>query len=311
MNIGMRIPLFVCAAALLAGTLLAPPAGRAELKVVATTSEYGALAKEIGGSRVTVTTIAKPTEDPHFVDARPSQIVAMHRADVLIEGGADLEIGWLTPLLDGARNPKILAGNPGRVVASEGIQLLDIPQSADRSQGDAHLAGNPHFMLDPENAKIVAGHLARAFTALDAAGAATYSENLAAATTALDRKIGEWKTLLAPFKGRPIVTYHPTWRYFCRRFDLEASTFLEPKPGIPPSPPHLAQVIAKMQAQNIRVLLLEPYQPRKTAEAVAAHNGAQVVEVCQFPGGIPETETYLALMDTNVRRIAQALAKQP
>src|SRR6185503_4459313 len=162
-----------------AATLLATvgPANAA-LKVVATTAEYGALAAEIGGDRVTVTTVAKPTEDPHFVDARPSQIVAMNRADVLIEGGAELEIGWLPPLLDGARNGKILAGAPGRVVASEGVQLLDIPLAADRSQGDTHVAGNPHFMLDPLNAKVVVAHIARVFTALDAAGAATYKANV-------------------------------------------------------------------------------------------------------------------------------------
>ena len=277
MTHGTRIPLLACAACL-AAVLLAPLAGRAELKVVATTSEYGALAKTIGGARVTVTTIAKPTEDPHFVDARPSQIVAMHRADVLIEGGAELEIGWLAPLLDGARNPRILAGAPGRVVASQGIQLLDIPQSADRSQGDAHIAGNPHFMLDPENARIVAAHLARTFTALDAAGAQSYrGQPRDLRPPPSTRRSASGRTLLAPFKGRPIVTYHPTWRYFSRRFGLDANTFLEPKPGIPPSPPHLAQVIAKMQAQNIRVLLLEPYQPRKTAEV---GRGAQ-----RRPGG--------------------------
>jgi zinc/manganese transport system substrate-binding protein len=307
MTPSLKIPLIL---AVVLPLVIATPAC-AELKVVATTSEYGALATAIGGDRVAVTTIAKPTEDPHFVDARPSQIVAMHRADVLIEGGAELEIGWLAPLLDGARNPSILAGAPGRVVASEGIQLLDIPQSADRSQGDAHIAGNPHFMLDPENAKTVAAHLARVFTALDSAGAGSYQANLASLTTALEAKIREWTDTLAPFKGRSIVTYHPTWRYFARRFGLEASTFLEPKPGIPPSPPHLAQVIARMQAQNIRVLLLEPYQPRKTAESVAAHNGAQVVDVCQFPGGLPGTATYIDLIDTNVKRISQALATQP
>jgi ABC-type Zn uptake system ZnuABC Zn-binding protein ZnuA len=295
-------------AAALAG---APEGAWATLKVVATTSEYAALATAVGGDRVSVTTIAKPTEDPHFVDARPSQIVAMNRADVLIEGGAELEVGWLSPLLEGARNPRILAGAPGRVVASEGVQLLDIPAAADRSQGDAHMGGNPHFMLDPENARIVAAHLARVFTALDAAGKATFDSNLAAFDGALSAKMAEWTATLAPFKGRQIVTYHPTWRYFCRRFGLEANTFLEPKPGIPPSPPHLAEVIAKMAAQNIRVLLLEPYQPRKTAEAVAAHNGAQVVDVCQFPGAIPGTATYIELMDTNVKRIAQALAAQP
>src|SRR5438128_2492378 len=147
-----RLVLVLGATALLASAL---PAG-AVLKVVATTGEYGALATQLGGARVSVTTIAKPTEDPHFVDARPSQIVALNRADVLIEGGAELEIGWLPPLLEGARNGKILAGAPGRVVASEGIQLLDIPLAADRSQGDTHVAGNPHFMLDPLNSKTVA-----------------------------------------------------------------------------------------------------------------------------------------------------------
>jgi zinc/manganese transport system substrate-binding protein len=280
----------------------------AALKVVATTSEYGALATQIGGARVSVTTIAKPTEDPHFVDARPSQIVALSRADVLIEGGAELEVGWLPPLLEGARNAKILAGAPGHVVASEGIQLLDIPLAADRSQGDTHVAGNPHFMLDPLNAKVVAEHIARVFSALDPAGAATYKGNLAQFETALATKMAEWTAAMKPFAGRPIVTYHPTWRYFGRRFGLVADTFLEPKPGIPPSPPHLAQVMQKMQAEKIRVLLVEPYQPRKTAEVVAARTNAVVVDVCQFPGGLPGTDTYISLIDAVVKRITQALA---
>ena len=198
----------------------------AALKVVATTSEYAALASEIGGDRVAVTTIAKPTEDPHFVDARPSQIVAMNRADVLIEGGAELEIGWLPPLLEGARNAKILAGAPGHLVASEGVQLLDIPLAADRSQGDTHVAGNPHFMLDPLNARIVAGHVARVFAGLDPAGAATFEGNLASFESRLDAKMKQWAAALQPFAGRQIVTYHPTWRYFARRFGLYHVNFL-------------------------------------------------------------------------------------
>lgn len=275
---------------------------------MATTSEYGALASQLGGARVAVTTIAKPTEDPHFVDARPSQIVALHRADVLIEGGAELEVGWLPPLLEGARNGKILAGAPGRVVASEGIQLVDIPAAADRSQGDTHLAGNPHFMLDPLNAKIVAEHLVRVLIALDPEGASIYKSNLAQFESSLQVKMKEWTATLAPYSGRPIVTYHPTWRYFGRRFGLVADTFLEPKPGIPPSPPHLAKVMQKMQAEKIRVLLVEPYQPRKTAEAVATRTNAVVVDVCQFPGGLPGTDTYISLIDVVVKRIAEALA---
>lgn len=303
-RLALAFALPLSAAALLGSPL---PAAAA-LKVVATTSEYGALATQIGGARVTVTTIAKPTEDPHFVDARPSQIVALNRADALIEGGAELEVGWLPPLLEGARNGKILAGAPGRIVASEGIQLVDIPSAADRSQGDTHLAGNPHFMLDPMNAKVVAEHIARAFSSLDPAGAPTFKGNLAQFEATLAAKMTEWTAALKPFAGRPIVTYHPTWRYFARRFGLVSDMFLEPKPGIPPSPPHLAEVMQKMLAQKIRVLLVEPYQPRKTAEGVAARTNAVVVDVCQFPGGLPGTDTYVALIDTNVKRIAQALA---
>jgi zinc/manganese transport system substrate-binding protein len=302
---------FVLALGAAAVVASAPPAAGV-LNVVATTSEYGALASQLGGARVAVTTIAKATEDPHFVDARPSQIVALHRADVLIEGGAELEIGWLPPLLEGARNGKILAGGPGRVVASEGVQLLDIPLAADRSQGDTHVAGNPHFMLDPLNSKIVARHLVRVLSSLDPTGAPTFKANLAQFETSLATKMAEWtaalKPSLKPFAGRPIVTYHPTWRYFGRRFGLVADTFLEPKPGIPPSPPHLAKVMQKMKAENIRVLLVEPYQPRKTAEAVASRTNAAVVEVCQFPGGLPGTGTYISLIDVVVKRIAQALA---
>jgi zinc/manganese transport system substrate-binding protein len=283
------------------------PAG-AVLKVVATTGEYGALASELGGARVAVTTIAKPTEDPHFVDARPSQIVALHRADVLIEGGAELEVGWLPPLLEGARNGKILAGAPGRLVASEGVQLLDIPLAADRSQGDTHVLGNPHFMLDPLNSKIVAEHIVGVFSSLDPEGAALYRANLATFEAALATRMAQWTADLKPYAGRPIVTYHPTWRYFSRRFGLVSDTFLEPKPGIPPSPPHLAKVMQKMQAEHIRVLLVEPYQPRKTAEVVAERTGAVVVDVCQFPGALPGTDTYLSLIDVVVKRVADAFA---
>ena len=288
--------------------LIAATSARASLKVVATTPEYGAVAAAIGGDRVSVATLAKATEDPHFVDAKPSHIVTLNHADVLIEGGADLEVGWLPPLIEGARNPKINAGGPGRIRASEGIQLLDVPAVLDRSQGDVHAAGNPHFMMDPMNARVVAQHVADVFCRLDAPSCDGYKSNLAAFQSKLDAKTKEWAAALAPFKGTPIVTYHPTWRYFAQRFGLVSEIFLEPKPGIPPSPPHLAEVMSKMGEQKIRVLLVEPFQSRKTAEAVASRTGATVVDVCQFPGGIPGTDRdYLALLDADVRAIVAGL----
>jgi zinc/manganese transport system substrate-binding protein len=279
------------------------------LKVVATTPEYGAIATAIGGDQVKVTTLAKPTEDPHFVDAKPSHIVALSKADVLIEGGADLEVGWLPPLLEGARNAKINAGSPGHIRASEGIQLLDVPAVLDRSLGDLHAAGNPHFMMDPLNAKTVADHVCDVFCKLDAGSCAAYQKNRDAFDAAITAKMGEWSKALAPFKGKPIVTYHPTWRYFAARFGLVSDLYLEPKPGIPPSPPHLAEVMQKMNEQKIGLVLVEPFQSRKTAEAVAQRTGATVVDVCQFPGGMPGTDDYVALVDADVKAISSALGK--
>jgi zinc/manganese transport system substrate-binding protein len=296
--------------ALAVALLFASGSAGAKLNVVATTPDFAAIAAAVGGDAVSVLALAKPTEDPHFVDARPSHVVKLNQADALIEGGAELELGWLPPLVDGARNSKIATGAPGRIVASEGIQLLDVPASVDRSKGDMHALGNPHFMLDPENAKRVAGHISDAFCRIDAPDCAAYRANLSRFTASIDHKMPEWRAALAPFAGSEIVTYHVSWRYFAQRFDLKSTTFLEPKPGIPPSPPHLAEVIGKMNAEHIRAILVEPFQQRKVAEAVASHTGAQIASVAQFPGALPGTDNdYIALVDANVKAIAQALRR--
>jgi zinc/manganese transport system substrate-binding protein len=290
------------------GLLVSGAPAWAKLRVVASTGEYGALAAAVGGDRVEVSVLAKPTEDPHFVDARPSHIVTLNRADVLLEGGAELETGWLPTLVQGARNPKILPGSPGDVRASDGVALMDIPTQLDRSQGDLHSAGNPHFMMDPENARIVTRHMVDVFCRLDAGGCGVYRENLAAFEKALDERMQAWTARLEPFRGMAITTYHPTWRYFARRFGLVSDLFLEPKPGIPPSPPHLAEVIAAMNQRKIPVILVEPFQSRKTALAVAGRTSATVVDVAQFPGGLKGTDgDYLALMNANVEALATAL----
>ena len=303
-----RRPLDLAALTLAVALLFAAQPADARLEVVATTPDFGAVATAVGGDHASVLALAKPTEDPHFVDARPSHVVKLNRADALIEGGAELEIGWLPPLIEGARNPKIAAGAPGRIVASEGIQLLDVPASVDRSKGDLHALGNPHFMLDPLDAKRVAAHIADAFCRLDAPDCSDYRANLSRFTSSIDRKMQEWTAALAPFAGSEIVTYHVSWRYFAQRFDLKTTTFLEPKPGIPPSPPHLAEVIGKMNAEHIRAILVEPYQPRKVADAVASRTGANIASVAQFPGALPGTDNdYIATVDANVKAIAQAL----
>jgi zinc/manganese transport system substrate-binding protein len=282
----------------------------AKLRVVATTPDLAAIAREIGGARVDVTALAKPTEDPHYVDAKPSHIVTLNRADVLIEGGAELELGWLPPLLENSRNAKIAAGAPGRIVASEGVRMLEVPTSFDRSKGDIHSLGNPHFMIDPVNVKIIAGEIADHLAQVDPASAAIYKSNLARFNAKLDTKMSEWQKQLAPYRGAKLVTYHKDFVYLAQRFNLVIVETLEPKPGIAPSPAHLAKVISAMKAAPARVILVQPYQNRKTAETVARQTDAAVLDIPQQPGARKNTDTYFDLMDFIVGTLAAALKGQ-
>jgi len=292
---------------LITASALVTICAHAKLNVVATTADLAAIARAIGGEEIEVTALAKPSEDPHFVTPKPSYIAKLNRADALIEGGAELELGWLPPLLDAARNPKLALGALGRIQASSAVNLLEVPTTLDRSRGDIHALGNPHFMTDPLNAKAVADLITARFAALAPEKAETFKLNLTQFNAHLDSKLEQWEKLLRPFAGRRVVAYHNTWPYFARRFDLKIDLFLEPKPGIPPTPAHLSDVIARMKAENIKVVLVEPYQNRKTAERVAAETGAVVVDFCQFPGGLKGTEGgYIELLDYLVTTLAKA-----
>src|SRR5256714_3851101 len=279
----------------------------AQLRVVATTPDLAWVAREIGGDRVSVVARAKPPEGPHFVDAKPSFIVTLNRADALIEGGAELELGWLPPLLENARNGKVGAGAPGRIVASEGVRLLEIPTSFDRSKGDIHSLGNPHFMIDPVTVKIVARNIANHFAQIDPKNAATYSSNLTKFNARLDAKLTEWQKQLAPYRGPKIVTYHRDFIYLAQRFGLSIVDELEPKPGIAPSPAHLAQVIGEMKRNDAKAILVQPFQNRKTAETVARQTGAAVLDTPQQPGAALGSKTYFDMVDNIVRALATGL----
>ena len=279
----------------------------AQLKVVATTPDLAALAREIGGSAVQVTALAKPTEDPHYVDAKPSHIVTLNRADVLIEGGAELELGWLPPLLESSRNAKIATGARGRIVASDGVRMAEIPKTFDRSRGDVHSRGNPHFLIDPLNAKVVARNIAERFAQVDPRSAALYRRNLAAFNSRVDTKLAQWQGQLQPFRGAKIVTYHRDFVYFAGRFGLQVVETLEPKPGIAPSPAHIAGVIGAMKSAGARVILVQPYQNRRTAETVARQTGARVLDIPQQPGARTNSATYFDMMDYMVTTLATAL----
>jgi len=305
------ISLFTILTAAVGGTLgtsTPPPAAR--LNVVATTADLGALARAIGGDQVDVKVLAKPTEDPHFVDAKPSHIVTLNRADVLIDGGAELELGWLPPLMESSRNSKIASGAPGRIVASQGVEMLEIPATFDRSKGDIHALGNPHFLIDPVRARVVAAHIADQLAKVQPASAELFNNNLKAFNTTLDAKYAQWQKMLEPYKGAKIVTYHKDFVYLAERFNLKVLETLEPKPGIAPSPAHLAQVISAMRAEKTRVILIQPYQNRKTAETVARQTGAVVLDTPQQPGAVPNTDTYIGLMDHLVQTLVNGLQEK-
>src|SRR6266850_9563 len=292
---------------LLLASLTCSFSAHAKINVVATLPDFGSLAREIGGDKINLTVLAKATEDPHFVDARPSFVVSLRNADLLIDGGAELELGWLPPLLQNARNPKIEVGKPGRVQASQGVRLMNVPANVTRAAGDVHALGNPHFMTDPIIAKVVAQHIAQSFAAVDPPNAAFYDTNYKKFEATINAKLQGWGAAMLPFKGQSVVAYHDSWVYFAHRFGLSIDVFLEPKPGIPPSPSHLAEVIEKMKAQKIKAIIVEPFHDRKIAERVASATGAKVVDFGQYPGALPGTDSYVKLIDALVSRLAAAL----
>ena len=298
----MKSKIFLLAFALLTAT------AQAKLNVVATLPDFGAIAEEVGGDKVKVTSIARGTEDQHFVDARPSYVRVLNQADVLIEGGAELEVGWLPPLVNGARNSKILSDAPGHVVLSRSIQLLEVPTSpVDRSMGDVHPFGNPHFSMDPANGKIIAARLAETFSALDPANAEFYRANLQKFNERLDKKLAEWTKLMEPYHGTKVVTYHKSFNYFLERFGLELAGTIEPKPGVEPSPSYVNSLIPKLKSEGVKIVIIEPFRPRKTPEYVAQAVGAKLLLLPGSVGGNEKAKDYFAVFDYNIQSLVNAL----
>ncbi len=309
-----NLPVFSSSLSLLliaSSLLFAPPADGAKLKVVTTLSDFASLASTIGGDRVEAESIAKGYQDPHFVEPKPSFILKLHGADMLIVAGLELEIGYLPPLLDQARNDRIRPTGVGYLDASVGCDILDRPTGqVTRAMGDVHPYGNPHYWLDPDNGRVIARAIAAKLTALDPAGAATYAKNLAAFEAELTAAEVRWKARLAPFKGTKIVTYHASWPNFAKAFGLDVVGFLEPKPGIPPTPQHKLEIINLMNAENVPLILMEVYFDRKDPDFVASKTGATVVVIPPSVGGEPAAKDYLSLFDVDVEKIATALEKR-
>jgi zinc/manganese transport system substrate-binding protein len=289
-----------------AGLLLAAATLRAELNVVASLPDFGSIAEAIGGDAVKVTSIARGSEDPHFVDARPSFVRVLNKADLLIEGGADLEVGWLPTLVTAARNAKIQGTGNGHLVLAPYVKLLDVPTApVDRSMGDVHPTGNPHFWLDPRNGKIIAEQIAARLSELDAKNAERYRENLSAFNARLDAKWSEWQKRMEPLRGTKIVSYHKTYDYLAAAFGLEVVAQLEPKPGIEPSATHIAHLVPQAKEAGVKLILLEPYRPRRSAEQLGEAIGARVVILPDKSGATADAKDYFALFDSIVNKLAK------
>jgi ABC-type Zn uptake system ZnuABC Zn-binding protein ZnuA len=286
-----------------------PLPARAQLKVVTSTTDLYDIAKAVGGDRVTASHIGEGYQDPHFVEAKPSFVLKLRDADVWAFVGLDLEIGWMPLLLNGARNEKVRQGGSGYIDVSAAIPLLDVPQGkVDRSQGDVHPLGNPHYWLDPENGKRIAHLFRTRFSALDPAGAAKYAANEKAFADRLDAAARDWAAELAVIKGRPVVAWHTSWRYFAEYTGINIVGFMEPKPGVPPSPSHLAGLIQTMKRTGAKVIIMEPFYDRKMADFVARNTGATVLVLPPSVGGQKGIDDYIALMKYDIARLAEAVS---
>jgi len=279
-----------------------------KLNVVTSTEDLAAIAREVGGDRISVESIARGYQDPHFVEAKPSFILRMQKADLLIVVGRELEIGWLPPLITQSRNSKVQPGGAGYLDASMQARILDLPTGqVTRAMGDVHPLGNPHYWLDPENGKLVAKSIGAKLGELRPNDRGVFDQRLQDFTTRLDAAEKGWLAQLAPYKGVKVVTYHRSYPNFAERFGLDVIGYVEPRPGIPPTPQHTLDLIGEMKRQNVKVVMVEPYFDLKTPNAIGRDTGAQVIVVPPSVGGVKEITDYFKLFDYDVNLLTNAL----
>ncbi len=285
---------------------LGAPLSAQQLRIVTSTTDLHDIAHVVGGNRITANHIAAGYQDPHFVEAKPSFALQLAKADVFAYVGLDLEVGWMPSLLDAARNRRINRGGSGDVDASRVIPVLDVQANADRSMGDVHPRGNPHYWLHPENGKRIARLFRDKFSELDAAGASTYRANTARFEARIDSTVRALAPQLAAIRDQPVVAYHTSWRYFQDFTGMNIVGFVEPKPGVPPSASHLAGLIQQMKRTKAKVIIMEPFYDRKMANFVAARTGATVLVLPPSVGAVRGVDDYIEVMQHNIRRLAEA-----
>jgi len=285
------------------------PAGAADtrLNVVATLSTFADLANTIGGEHVQVSSIASPKFNPHFIEPKPSDVVKVKRADLFIHAGLDLEL-WRGPLLDAAGNTALFPGGAGELDLSQGIALLEVPgRAVSRAEGDIHIYGNPHYWVDPENAKQMAKTIADKLSALDPAREADYRRNLQVFVARLDEHIRSWHARLAPYQGQELIGYHNEWPYLMRFAGLRMEHFLEPKPGIPPTPRQIEFIQRYAAQHHVLAIVQATYFPVRVAETLAKRAGMKVILLCQNVHEVPEASEYAATVEYNVSQLIRGL----
>ena len=293
---------------LTAAALFASAPAAAQLKVVTTSTDLYSIATAVGGDRISATHIEQGYQDPHFVESKPSFILQLRKADVFAFVGLEIEAGWMGPLIDGARNSKIRPGGSGYIDVSRAVDVLDVPKAKiDRSQGDVHPYGNPHYWLDPNNARKIARLFQQKFTELDKANAAVYEKNEKAFEARLDAAEKTWAPLLAQIKGKPVIGWHTSWRYFAEYNGMKIVAFMEPKPGVPPSASHLAKVMSTIRETGAKVIVMEPFYDKKVGEMVAKQTGARVLVLPTSVEGVKEAKDYIQLITYNLTQLATAL----
>jgi len=287
-----------------------PARAQGKLNVVTATEDLASIAREVGGDRITVEAIARGYQDPHFVEAKPSFILKLQKADVLVVVGRELEIGWLPPLIQQSRNGKIQVGADGYLDASLGVRILEIPTGQiTRAMGDVHPLGNPHYWLDPENGKLIAKEIADKFSQLRPNDRAAFEQRLADFTSRLDTAEKKWLAQMAPYKGLKVATYHRSFPNFAERFGLDIMGYVEPRPGIPPSPQHTLDLINEMKRQNVKIVMVEPYFDLKTPNAIGRETGAQILVMPPSVGGVKDVTDYFKLFDYDVNLLIDAIKK--
>lgn len=284
------------------------PVAEATLNVVTTTEDLASLARQIGGEYIEVTSLTRGYQDAHFMQAKPSLMVRMHSADLLVYQGLDLEVGWLPLLIQGARNPKIFLGQPGHLDMSIAIDPIQVPEvPVDRSMGDVHPFGNPHYTLDPSNIKPLAYLLADHLSQLDPGHTADFKSNRDRFLKTFEAHHARWKEIMKPHQGKKLVTYHRTWDYFLQHFGLVSIGTVETKPGVQPTPGHLAELAETMKAQQVKLILQANYYRLRFSELLAEKTGATLLSLPPAVGGVPEAPDTIAFFEFLVNRIAEAL----